>query len=380
MKSKKIRIILLFVVLGVALGVIVWRTTAVKPIQPGRVTATVAEAPAPAVQATAEVEQLAQWYEAVGTLRPRTESNISAQVTAQILSVEVNSGDRVGPGDLLVKLDDRQFRSRQDQARRGLDAAVAGRQQAGQAVEGAKASFARARSEYDRIRVYHEQEAATLQQLEQAESAFRQAEAELQRARDALEGARADVQRAEEVVREASIALDYTRIVAPSAGEVIRRACDPGDMALPGKTLVALRTSGKLRIEAYVREGLIERVQRGAVLPVTLGTREQRMEAVVEEIVPYADPRTRTFLVKASVSDVEGLFPGMYGKLLLPVAEQPAVVIPAAAVRRVGQLETVRVREGNEWRTLYIQTGRRLGDRVEVLAGLSGNETIGWED
>jgi HlyD family secretion protein len=55
-------------------------------------------------------------------------------------------------------------------------------------------------------------------------------------------------------------------------------------------------------------------------------------------------------------------------------------VIPAAAVRRIGQLETVRVREDGGWRTLYIKTGRRMGDRVEVLAGLSGNETVGWED
>jgi HlyD family secretion protein len=380
MKFKKIHIILLFVVLGGALAVVVWLTAAVKPIQPGRVTATVAEVPAPAVQATAEVEQLTQWYEAVGTLRPRTESTISAQVTAQVVSVEVNSGDRVQAGDLLVKLDDRQFASRLDQARRGLDSAVAGRQQAAQAVEGAKAAFARASSEYNRVQGYYEKEAATLQQLEQAESAYRQAEAELQRVRDALEGARAGVQRAEEVVREATIALGYSRIVAPSAGEVIRRSSDPGDMAMPGKPLVVLRTSGKLRIEAFVREGLIGSVQLGAVLPVTFGTREERLEAVVEEIVPYADPRTRTFLVKATVPAVEGLYPGMYGKLLIPVAERPAVVIPAAAVRRVGQLETVRVREDSGWRILYVKTGRRMGDLVEVLAGLSGNETVGWED
>jgi hypothetical protein len=58
------------------------------------------------------------------------------------------------------------------------------------------------------------------------------------------------------VVKESTISLEYTRILAPEDGVVLKRFVEPGDLALPGKPLVALRTSGALRLEAYVREGI----------------------------------------------------------------------------------------------------------------------------
>jgi hypothetical protein len=46
----------------------------------------------------------------------------------------------------------------------------------------------------------------------------------------------------------------------------------------------------------------------------------------------------------------------------------------------VGQLETVRVKEDDRWRSVAIRTGRVLEDRTEVLAGLEGDEIVGWGD
>jgi hypothetical protein len=70
----------------------------------------------------------------------------------------------------------------------------------------------------------------------------------------------------------------------------------------------------------------------------------------------------------------------MYGKLRIPLGEQATVVIPTEAVRRVGQLETVRVKEDGHWRSVAIRTGRILEGRTEVLAGLQGDEILGWGD
>jgi RND family efflux transporter MFP subunit len=280
----------------------------------------------------------------------------------------------------MIVLDDRQLRSRLDQALQGLRAARSGNKQGGQAVVAAKAAFEEAASEFERVRKYYESQAATLKELEQAESAYQQAEAGLKQAREAMDGTTAGIRQAEEVVKEAQIALGYAKIVAPEAGEVLERLAEPGDMALPGKALVGLRTSGSLRIEAHVREGLVRNVTEGTRLPVTVTILAQTVDATVEEIVPYADPKTRTFLVKASLPEISGLFPGMYGKLLVPVQAHPAVMVPAAAVRKVGQLELITVREGDRWRSVYIKTGRSVGDKREVLSGLAGGEQIGWED
>jgi multidrug efflux pump subunit AcrA (membrane-fusion protein) len=154
---------------------------------------------------------------------------------------------------------------------------------------------------------------------------------------------------------------------------------EPGDLALPGKPLVALRTSGALRLEAHVREGLISRVIPGTSLIVEIETLNRQLDATVEEIVPYADPDSRTFLVKASLPVVDGLYPGMFGKLRIPVDRQRIVTVPWRAVKRVGQLELIQVQSGDGWQLRHVKTGERLGDRIEILSGLDGTETIGWE-
>lgn len=319
-------------------------------IPPGRTPPVQAEEPDPANTAAVRRVTVTEWYEAVGTVRPRIETRIEPQVSAQIRSVAVGPGDSVRQGQVLVSLDDRQFRSRLDQAR--------------QAALSAAAAHAQARSQYERIRNYFEAEAATEQQLENVQ--------------EALTRTAAEVRRTEEIVAEAEIALGYTRIQAPEDGKVLKRLAEPGDRASPGRPLLLLETSGTFRLEAFVREGLIKQVAPGATLPVRIDALELETRATVEEIVPYADPQTRTFLVKAALPAEAELYSGMYGKLRVPVKDIEVVIVPAKAVRSVGQLEMVTVREGDRWRSRFVKTGRLRDGRLEILSGLSGGETIGW--
>lgn len=348
-------------------------------IDPGAFT--VVEQPpfTPSQTALVEVRETDQVVEAVGTVRPTTETRIESRVTGQVLNVPVRPGDAVDKGDLLVALDDRQTTSQLDQARQSLKTAEAGREQARHALEAAQAAFKQARANYQRIKIYYDSQAATAQELEAAEATFRQADAGVKRAEEGLAAAEAGILQARAVVDESAISLEYSRILAPEAGIVLKRFVEPGDLALPGKPLLALRTSGALRLEAYVREGLIDRVAPGASLDVAIQTLNQVIGATVEELVPYADPDSRTFLVKAAIPPVEHLYPGMFGKLRIPVGRQRIVIIPWSAVRRVGQLELVRVKINDSWQARYVKTGNRLHDEVEILSGLEGGETIGWE-
>jgi RND family efflux transporter MFP subunit len=216
--------------------------------------------------------------------------------------------------------------------------------------------------------------------LENAQSKFLQARAILSRAKEALTGSEAEIRRSEEVVKEGEIALGYTKIRAPESGEVLKRLVEPGDLAIPGKPLILLQTKSSFRLEAYVREGLIQKVNPGKRLKVSIQTLKKVIDARVEEIVPYADPQTRTFLVKVILPYIEGLYPGMYGKLLIPVEQHKAVVVPRKAVRTVGQLELVWVQENNVWKTRFIKTGRAIDENVEVLSGLTGSEIVAVEE
>ena len=346
-------------------------------IDPGRIKGPPVASIQPRQTGRAEIQKIMEFYEAVGTVRPRTETTIEAQVTARILEVLVRPGDAVRKGDPLIVLDSREFQARQDQARQGLNSAEARREQAKQAVLGAQAAYAQAESAYKRVKKYFESEAATKQDLEQAESIYLQAQAKLRQARDGLQVAEAGVNRAKNIIEESTISLGYNRIKTPEDGQVVKRLAEKGDMAWPGKPLIVLQTRGALRLEALVREGLIHQVNPGASRQVYISTLNRTMDGTIDEVVPTADPLTRTFLVKVRLPLQQGLFPGMFGRLLVPIEEREVVVVPESAVKRIGQLEVVMIDEKGEWKEIFIKTGRRLtGEKVEVLSGLNGNETV----
>jgi len=376
MKTKKWMLIPLIGGLVIAAAIFwVWLFSGEK-IQPGMITPEKTPATETADTVSAKIETVTEWYDAVGTVQPRTQARIEAQVSAQVTDVRVNAGDTVTAGALLLTLDDRQMQARLAQAAQSLESAIARKEQARQAVNAAQAAFSEAESAYQRIKKFFASDAATEQDLEQVRSKYLQAKAALKRARDGLSGTSAGVRMAEEMVKEAKVGLGYTEIKAPAGGKVLKRLVDPGDLAMPGKPLLLLKTAGGLRLESYVRESLIQRIQPGSKLRVELNTLQKTVASEVEELIPYADPQSRTFLVKSRLPDMAGLYPGMYGKLRIPYKQVELVLIPRSAVYEVGQLELVMVKTDAGWKRRYIKTGNVYGDKIEVLAGLSGNEIL----
>jgi len=374
--------IILFIITATVFAVIIAANQLYsnEKIKPGFVNDNSSIITQPDKEFSAKIETITDWYEAVGTVRPRTETRIESQIAAKIISVKVRPGQKVTKGQTLVVLDSRQFRSRVGQSKQALRKAISGKEQAKQGLIAAQAAFKQAKAAFERIKTYFQSQAATTQDLEKAEAVYLQAEAEVKRNKKALVGAESGIKQAEEVVKEASIGLGYAKLSAPQSGEVLKRLVEPGDMALPGKPLIILQTTGALRLEAFVREGLISKISIGDRLEVDIKALNKRYDAVVEEIVPYADPQTRTFLVKATLPAVSGIYPGMFGKLLIPASEQKVVLIPINAIQKVGQLEFVRLKENNVWKKCYIKIGKTIGDKAEVLSGLNGNEIIGIEE
>jgi HlyD family secretion protein len=231
-------------------------------------------------------------------------------------------GDRVKAGSPLVVLDDSDVTAR----------------------------FSRAKAQYDRVKGFVARQAATTEQMEAAESEYLQAKP----------------------------AMEHTRILAPVDGVVAERHVEPGDLAVPGRPLLVVLDPGALRLEAQVREGLIARIVPGTTLDVALPSAGTTVRGTVAEVLPSADPRSRTFEVRINLDRVAGVYPGMFGRLRLPMGEREVVRVPAAAVERVGQLKTALVHSDGRWSRRLITTGAALPDgTVEVLSGLAGGETIG---
>jgi len=303
-----------------------------------------------------QVHEVVKEYheEAVGTLKAATRTEIAARVMAPIEEVFVNAGDMVEQGELLVTLDRRAVESRLSQAQSALEAA--------------KVSMRQAEADYERDSRLFEKNAVSKRQFEHS--------------RTALDVARAEVERAEEMVAEARVSLSYTEIEAPQAGTIVDRLAEPGDTARPGVPLLVLYDPGSLRLEVPVMENLAVKLKKGDVLTVRIEALDREVEAVVDEIVPQAVAASRSFLVKMALPRSEGLFEGMFGRLIIPAGTRRHLCLATAAIQTVGQNKFVYVvqDEDDSRRSLqrrFITTGRiGMPGRVEVLSGLEAGDRV----
>jgi len=325
----------------------------------------------------AEKQYITEYYEAVGTVRPKTETRIEAQITGRILEIPVRPGEKLKKGEILVLLDDRESKSKLDQARLALTSAKARKEKAKDGLVSAQAVLNQTESSYKRLKTLFDSDIVTSHELEAAESTYLQAKARVEQAEEALNEADSEVLRVKKTIEQSRIALGYTRIHAPETGEVVKRTAEPGDLAWPGKPLLIIQTRGELRLEAQVREGLIGFVPLGAELDTVITALKKSLKGIVEEIVPSADPMTRTFLVKVGLPHHESLFPGMFGRLLIPIEEKEIIVVPKDAVVNIGQMEVVTILENDRWKKIFVKTGREIdNNRLEILSGLNGGEQV----
>lgn len=268
-----------------------------------------------------------------GTVRARLAATVSANLPGRILKMPIRVGQRMDKAHIIAVIEAREIQAR---------------------VRQAKAVLAQAKMDYDRYASLHARQAATRQELEGR--------------RTALQVARATVQ-------EAESALDEATVRAPFAGVVTQQLADVGDLATPGRPLVALEAPGDLRLEVAVSERLVGFLAVGTQVPVEVA-KAVELEGVIGEISPSADANSRTFLVKVDLPEHPKVRTGQFGRARLPTRRSEIMRMPVAAVIRRGQLELVFVIEDELARLRLVRTGRRFGEVVEVVAGLDSGEVV----
>jgi len=329
---------------------------------------------APPGQVVTIVEQsVPVLYEAVGTLRSRDQVDVSARILARIVDVKVRSGAMVKKGDLLAVLDDKDLAAGVAQAREGVTTAEANLAAAKRQVEEAEAARDLAIIERDRVRKLMADNVSTQQELDRVEAAARQAAAAWERSLQGVKAAEAQLAAAGQALKAAEIMHAYARITSPMDGVVCERLADPGDLATPGKTLLRVFDPTRLRLEVPVRESLVPDVHLGDKVALAVPALGKQYDGEVREIVPAVDPGSRTFIVMVCLGDEPDLRPGMFATLRLPLGQEQAIIIPAAAITRVGQLEYVTVLldgEPTSTRRVLVRTIPETEETRRVVSGL----------
>jgi hypothetical protein len=146
-------------------------------------------------------------------------------------------------------------------------------------------------------------------------------------------------------------------------------------MAAPGLPLVTLYRPDRLRFRVAVPEEHAANLAPGDVLRIAFDGLPER-DATLVRVLPAADPRTGTVVLHLAPAGVADLAPGRLGRAGLTVAERTALLIPLAAVDRIGQVERVRLVRGDTTTPVLVRTGKHHGELVEVLAGLAAGEEV----
>lgn len=283
-----------------------------------------------------------------GTVMAKQSAHVAARIAGTVSTVSVHEGDRVTRGGLLVMI------------AAGEHSANAA--SAAHAVREAQSRKVLAEVTYERFSRLFAEQVVTRQELD-----TRRAE------RDMAEQALA---RAREAARSAGTIAGYARVVAPFSGIVTARLVDPGGTVFPGMPLVTLEDPGQYQLQIAVPESLLDKVVRGAAVPVTFDGQTASATGVVAEIVPQIDPASRTFMVKLAIP-ADGLRSGLFGKALLPVGEKRVVLVPLRAICERGQLTFVWVVDKNDIvRMRLVKTGAAHGSSMEILAGIVVGERI----
>ncbi len=303
--------------------------------------------------ATIEQRDLADEIGLTGTLKPRAQGQIVAEVAARRVHLERDEGARVAKDEVLALLDDTDYRLGNDRARAALAMAEANR--------------AHAAAERDRADNLLKTGGITDRDHLAAKVALQVAEAALQQGR-----------------AEAAIAaqqLARTQVRAPFAGRLGKRFVDPGAMLAAGTPLFTLVDDSVLEFKAQVASRDLARVRLGAPVELSIDALpDAHIEGRVARLEPLVDERSRSFQAVVEVPGRPELVGGLFARAAVRVGKiEGALVIPPAALVREGtdprSGAAFVVRQGTAEK-VKLALGVEAPDGIQVTRGLAAGDVV----
>jgi len=356
-----------------------------------------------AVSTTAAVSrQLPRYFEANGSLAPNEQADVAAETSGKVAAVGVDLGSSVRRGQMIVKLDDADFRIRVQQAQAQLDEAKATLRQneakiglrpgqkfnpenvpevaaARSALELAEKNLRR----YEKLVETGDISRATYdQQKSQRDQMAEQHQALIHLAQQnyaTVANSQAAVDAAATQVALAKRNLGYTVVVSPMPGYVSDRPADVGEYVSPQQKVATVVNLNPLRVRIDIPEQAIPQVHPGESVSVSVsGYPDRSFAGRVARVSPNVTTSSRTLTIEADVENPKAeLKPGQFAtvRILLPQTEA-AVLVPQRALRTISGSTYVFVIKNGHAEQRLVQPGQTEGDLVELKSGVAAEEII----
>jgi RND family efflux transporter MFP subunit len=299
---------------------------------------------APALAQTATVtlqpRDVALTYPAEAVVEAIKEATLAAQVQGRVVEVHASVGQHVKKGEVLMRIDAREFAEN---------------------AAAAEAQSIQAKANYQRVKDLYAQKFVSKAALDKAEADFKSAQA---------------------TAGASGANYSHATITAPMSGIVSQRLTEMGEMATPGKPLITIYEPGGLRAIASIPQYKLADVRKMRKAKLEFPEAGLSVEATRVEILPTADARSHTVTARLYLPDnVEGVFPGMAARAHFVTGSGKKLTVPTKAVIRRGEVTGVYVLDAqNVPRLRQVRLGEMLGNgELEVLAGVSAGDRVSLE-
>lgn len=288
-------------------------------------------------------------------------TNVATRIMGYITKIYVKAGDRVQAGQLLFTVNSADIQAKQAQ----VDAML----------KQAESAFHVAQKDFDRYNALYKQNSASAKELEQITMQY--------------QSAKAGVEAAKGMQHEVKSQLTYANVVSPFSGTVTQKLADEGSLANPGMPILTIEQGGTLQITALVPETDIAQIKLGAVANVNVEAANKQFTSKLVQMNPSSQFTGGQYIVKLAIptNEVNGLFAGMYATVNLnynlnlkkpdtKLDSTSVVMLPKQVLVYRDQLVGVYTISAEKTAVLrWLRLGKTVGDKVEVLSGLSKNES-----
>jgi HlyD family secretion protein len=336
-----------------------------------------------------EKAKLVEKVSGPGVVYAEASVEISSSVMGRITDLAVKEGQSVPKGNILLRIDDSQYKARLDQARAAHEGSLA-------RIDLAKARLDDAEREMQRATSLAEASLVSNRELEAAKTAYVVAKADLEAARKAGDEGKAGLVTAEDD-------LDKTMIRAPISGTVTSLNVEQGEIAItgtmnnPGTVLMTISNLDTMEVRADIDETDVAKVRPGQPVEISVDAFADTLLGGVVSVVGSSSSSAKsyatstdqraTFEVRIRIADgVPGLRPGMATTVdIVTASRDSAVCIPMQALvaREVGKAEAKKETEGvftvekSRSRFVPLRTGISDDKNIEILGDLApGTEVI----
>lgn len=233
-----------------------------------------------------------------GTVATHVKVTISANITGLLAEVLFDQGDQVKAGQVVARIDDRDLQRQVKVEEANVSARKATVDRLIAERNSAKSTLELATRNYERAQQLLGSKAIAREEYDRALDALTTGKAGMERAEAALVEGQKLLIAAEETLEYQKARLTYTVITAPFDGLVVRRDRDPGDVLVPGTSILYLVSLDEVWISAWVDETRQARVKAGQPARVVFRSEpEVDYRGTVVRIGRETDPETREFLV-----------------------------------------------------------------------------------